>query len=62
MSKREAKEVVREAIRQHRIERDAGNDTAHNHILRLTMLIAKIDACPKAELADLLEDYGINNN
>lgn len=44
MTKREIVELLREAIRQARIDRDSGNPLAHERVLRLTQDLTTVKA------------------
>lgn len=53
--------ILREAIRQRRIESESGNnsDNAHDRVLHLTDLMIKAYSIPIADLNDFASQYNI---
>jgi hypothetical protein len=59
MTKQSAIDILREAIRQLRIERDNGDDAAHDQVLKLTTLLLKLGKLPSKQALELASQYGI---
>lgn len=59
MRKIQAIEILREAIRQARINRDQGDQAAHDRVLKLNELLNRIRFANKETVQKLCEAYGI---
>lgn len=62
MTKRNAIEILREAIRNLRIQRDQGNDALQDQILHLTSLLCRLQSLPAKDAVKLAEQYNINDD